>query len=56
MFKLKVNRLLNEFHVKQEALIDIIGSNRVTFAKKLKDNSFSEEEKQLILNKYGALL
>lgn len=56
MFKEKVNRLLNEFGVKQEAIIEIIGSNRVTFAKKLKDNSFSDKEKKAILNKYGALL
>jgi hypothetical protein len=56
MFKFKIERLLNEFHIKQEALIEVIKSNRVTFAKKMKDNSFSEEEKVLILNKYGSLL
>jgi len=56
MFREKINRLLNEFGVKQEALIEVIKSNRVTFTKKMKDNSFSEDEKALILNKYGALL
>lgn len=56
MFREKINRLLNDFGIKQEALIEVIKSNRVTFAKKMKDNSFSEEEKALILNKYGSLL
>ena len=56
MFKLKIEKLLNEFGIKQEAIIELINSNRVTFGKKLKDNSFTEEEKTVILNKYGALL
>lgn len=56
MFKQKVDRLLNEFGIKQEVIIELINSNRVTFGKKLKDNSFTEEEKAKILNKYGALL
>lgn len=47
---------MNDFGIKQEALIETINSNRVTFAKKLKDNSFTEKEKQLILDKYGKLL
>jgi hypothetical protein len=56
MFREKVNKLLNDFGIKQEALIEVIKSNRVTFAKKMKDNSFSDEDKILILKKYGALL
>jgi len=56
MFREKVNRLLSEFGIKQEALIQVINSNRVSFTKKMKDNSFSEEEKAMIINKYGSLL
>ena len=56
MFRLKIERLMNEFGVKQEALIETINSTRVTFGKKLKDNTFSDEEKRLILDKYGKLL
>lgn len=56
MFRLKIERLMNEFGVKQEALIETINSTRVTFGKKLKDNTFTDEEKHLILNKYGKLL
>lgn len=47
---------MNEFGVKQEALIETIGSNRVTFGKKMADNSFSPIEKERILLKYGKLL
>ena len=56
MFKNKVNRLINEFHVKKIALIDLIDSNKVTFGNKLKDNTFTPEEQRVILKKYGKLL
>jgi hypothetical protein len=56
MFRIKLERLMNEFGVKQEAIIATINSNRVTFGKKLNDNSFSDKEKELILSKYGSLL
>ena len=56
MFKLKVERLINEFGIKKEKLIEIIESNRVTFGKKLKDNSFDEWEQSEILKVYGKLL
>lgn len=56
MFRDKVLRLLNEFHIKQQALIELIDSNRVTFPKKIKDNSFEPEEEKKILEKYGSLL
>ena len=56
MFKLKIKRLLEDFGVKQEAIIELIESNRVTFGKKLESNTFTDREKELILNKYGALL
>lgn len=56
MFKLKIKRLLDDFGVKQEAIIELINSNRVTFGKKLESNTFTEKERELILNKYGSLL
>lgn len=56
MFRIKLERLMNEFGVKQEALIDTINSTRVTFGKKLKDNTFTDGEKRLIMDKYGKLL
>lgn len=56
LFKQKIERLLTEFGIKQEALILTINSNRVDFGRKLKDNSFTEMDKQLILLKYGSLL
>lgn len=56
MFKEKLRILIEEFGIKKEALISTINSNRVDFAKKIKDNSFTEDDKRLILNKYGSLL
>lgn len=47
---------MNEFGVKQEALIETIGSNRVTFAKKMADNSFSASDVEKVMLKYGKLL
>ena len=56
MFKLKIDKLINEFGIKKEKLIELIGSNRVTFGKKLKDNSFTNEEQSKIMSVYGPLL
>ena len=56
MFNSKVKRLIEEFGVKQEYLIQLIGSNRIKFPKQMKDNSFTDEEKNKILSKYGSLI
>ena len=56
MFRDKVLILLKDFHIKQQAIIDLIDSNRVTFPKKIKNNTFDPEEKEKILKKYGSLL
>ena len=56
MFNQKVKRLINEFHVKQIALIELIGSNKVSFKNKMNTNTFTDNEKSAILNKYGSLL
>jgi hypothetical protein len=56
MFKKKLLRLIEEYGVKREVIIETMESNRVTFAKKLKDNSFSDDEKDSIYRKYGGLM
>lgn len=56
MFKHEVLKLINEYHVKKIALINLIGSTKVTFDKKLKDNTFNSYEQSIIRSKYGALL
>lgn len=56
MFKNKVNRLITEFHIKKVGLVELIGTNRVSFDKKMKDNSFTILEQNAILSKYGVLL
>ena len=56
MFRLKVKDLIEKYGVKQEYIIDLIGSNRVTFKKKLEKDGFEEIEKAKIIAKYGGLL
>lgn len=56
MFRDKVKILIEDYGVKKQALIKLIDSNRVTFPKKIKDNSFEPEEERKILEKYGSLL
>lgn len=57
MFRLKVIKLIKEYGIKQEYLIELINSNRNTFPKKLNGEiEFTEPEKQLIKNKYGVLM
>jgi len=54
MFRLQVLSLINDLGVKKQVLIDLIGSNRVTFPKKLKGEiEFSPEERRLIKDKYN---
>lgn len=56
MFREKVKILMDDFGIKQEAIIALIKSNRNSFGKKMKDNTFTEKDKMLILEKYGSLL
>jgi hypothetical protein len=56
MFRQKIDQLMKDFGVKQEYIIQLINSNRVTFKKKMNTNDFSDAEKNLILQKYGKLL
>lgn len=45
MVRIRIQRLINDYGVKKEKIIEILETNRVTFAKKMKDNSFSEDDK-----------
>ena len=57
MFRLRVIKLIDEYGIKKEYIIELINSNRVTFPKKLNGNiEFTPHEKQLITNKYGSLM
>lgn len=56
MFRDKVLKLINEFGIKRQSIIELIGSNRVSFPKKIENNSFEIEEQNKILSKYGGLL
>jgi hypothetical protein len=56
MFRDKVKVLMDDFGVKQQVLIELISSNRVSFPNKIKNNSFDSEEQKAILDKYGSLL
>ncbi len=57
MFRLKVIKLINEYGIKKEYIIELINSNRVTFPKKLKGEiEFTGIEKTLIINKYGSIM
>lgn len=56
MFREKVKCLIDDYGIKQEYIIKLINSNRVTFPKKLESNDFTEDEKNKIKEKYGTLM
>jgi len=57
MFRLKVKKLIEEYGIKQEYLIELINSNRNTFPKKLTGQiEFTPKEKSKIKSKYGVLM
>lgn len=56
MLKKEIERLTKDYGVKREAIISQLNSNRVTFGKKLKDNSFDQFDRKAIYDKWGALL
>lgn len=56
MYRDKITKLLSEYGVKKSRLIGILKSNRVSFAKKMEDNSFSDIEKEKINQVYGPLI
>ena len=55
-FNEDVKRLINEFGIKQSVIISEIGSNRVTFPQKLAENTFTSQEQEKILSKWGNLI
>jgi DNA-binding protein Fis len=56
MLKNKIERLMTDFGVKQEKIIEVLGTNRVTFGKKLKDNSFTPDDCHRLNVKFGKIL
>lgn len=56
MLRNDINRLINDYGVKKEAIISTIGSNRVTFAKMMKDNSFDPAHRNRLHSKYKGIL
>ena len=56
MFRLKVKRLIEDYGVKREHLINLIGSNRVSFKKKLENEGFDDIEIRILKSKYKTLL
>jgi hypothetical protein len=56
MLRQKIEILKNTYGVKQEAIISCLNSNRVTFGVKMKDNSFTDSDKNALMLKYGALI
>jgi len=57
MFRLKVIKLISEYGIKKDYIIELIKSNRTTFPKKLNGNiEFTNNEKHLITTKYGSLM
>lgn len=56
MFNQKIKKMMKEYGVKQEAIYSHLGVSRITFWSRMKDNSFSDEEKDRIMEKFGAFL
>jgi hypothetical protein len=56
MLRNDINKLINDYGVKKEAIINTIGSNRVTFAKMMKDNSFNPHHRARLYLKYRGIL
>jgi len=57
MFRLRVISLIKDFGIKKEFIIELIGSNRVTFARKLGGQiEFTELEKLAIKSKFKELV
>ncbi len=56
MLRTVINKLIEDYGVKKEAIINCLKSNRPTFSKKMRDNSFNDADRFLLYNKYGALL
>ena len=55
MLKNKIHRLIKEFGVKKVKIAEVIGITRIELDSKIKDNSFSDEQKLKFKKKYGKL-
>jgi hypothetical protein len=56
MLRNDINKLTDEYGVKKEAIIKLFETNRVTFAKMMKDNSFDQYHKARLYLKYSRIL
>jgi len=54
MFRLQVLSLIKDLGIKKIFIIDLIGSNKVTFDKKLRgETEFTKKERRIIKEKYN---
>ena len=56
MLRDKINRLTKDFGIKKRIIIEALDTNRVTFGKKMKDNSFTLDDCHRINDKFGKFL
>ena len=56
MLRDKINRLTKDFGIKKRIIIEALETNRVTFGKKMKDNSFTPDDCHRINDKFGKFL
>ena len=56
MLRDKINRLTKDFGIKKRIIIEALDTNRVTFGKKMKDNSFTPDDCHKINDKFGKFL
>ena len=56
MIRSDINKLIKDYGVKKEAIIAVLDSNRPTFSKKMKDNSFEQIDKVRLYSKYRGIL
>ena len=56
MLRDNINILTKDFGIKKRMIIETLDTNRVTFGKKMKDNSFTSDDCHRINDKFGKFL
>ena len=56
MLRNDIDKLIRHYGVKREAIIKVLQTNRVTFGKKLADNSFDAIDKSRLYSLYRGIL
>ena len=56
MLRDKIERLTKDVGIKKRIIIEALDTNRVTFCKKMKDNSFTVDDCHRINEKFGKFL